>query len=162
MYKIKRKQLIGVLAFLTVWVMGFTIPEKAASAEKPDFKVIMGEWVRIDGGYVINVSSIKEDGSVDVGSSTPREIYVAEAKVSLWKGMVRLYIKLQDKGYPGSTYTLYYNAEKKGLAGFYYQAVQKQTYEVVFVRKPKRKKRAASGNSLNNLEHDVVKTHNVN
>jgi hypothetical protein len=28
------------------------------------------------------------------------------ANVSLWKGLVKLFIKLQDKGYPGSMYTL--------------------------------------------------------
>jgi hypothetical protein len=38
-----------------------------------------------------------------------------------------------DQGYPGSTYTLYYYAEKDALAGFYYQAHLKQTFEVVFM-----------------------------
>jgi hypothetical protein len=46
-----------------------------------------------------------------------------------------LFIKLQDEGYPGSIYTLYYYAEKDALAGFYYQAAMQQTFEVVFIRK---------------------------
>jgi hypothetical protein len=110
----------------------------AASDIKPDFKVIVGEWIRPDGGYVVRVRDIKPDGSVDVGYFNPNEINISEANVSMWKGLVKLFIKLQDKGYPGSTYTLYYYAEKDALAGFYYQAAIGQTFEVVFERKPSR------------------------
>jgi hypothetical protein len=39
--------------------------------------------------------------------------------------------------YPGSTYELYYYAEKDALAGFYYQAAMRQIFEVVFFRKSK-------------------------
>jgi len=53
----------------------------------------------------------------------------------LKKGFVKLFIKLQDKGDPGSTYTLYYYPEKDALAGFYYQAAIGQTFEVIFLRK---------------------------
>jgi hypothetical protein len=53
----------------------------------------------------------------------------------LWKGFVKLFIKLQDKGYPGSTYNLYYYPKKDVLAGFYYQAAIGQTFEVIFLRK---------------------------
>jgi len=107
----------------------------AASEEKPDFKVIVGEWVRPDGGYIVRIRDVNPDGSVDAGYFNPRKINIAEANVSFWKGLVKLFIKLQDKGYPGSTYTLYYYQEKDVLAGFYYQAAIGQTYEVVFLRK---------------------------
>jgi hypothetical protein len=43
---------------------------------------------------------------------------------------------MQDKGYTGSTYTLYYYAEKDALAGFYYQAAMDQTFKVAVFRKP--------------------------
>ena len=109
--------------------------ETAASEEKHDFKVIIGEWVRSDGGYIVRVRDVNPDGSVDAGYFNPTKINVVEANVSLWKGFVKLFIKLQDKGYPGSTYTLYYYPEKDALAGFYYQAAIGQTYEVIFVRK---------------------------
>jgi len=46
-------------------------------------------------------------GSVDAGYFNPGKINIAEANASLWKGLVKLFIKLQDKGYPGSTYTPY-------------------------------------------------------
>ena len=84
--------------------------------------MLVGEWNRLDGGYVLHVREVKTDGSVDVGYFNPKEINIAEAKVSEWKGLNKLFIKLEDEGYPGSTYTLYYYAEKDALAGFYYQA----------------------------------------
>ena len=43
-------------------------------------------------------------------------------------------IELRDTGYPGSSYTLLYDPDKDALLGFYYQAVQKQNFDVVFVR----------------------------
>ena len=126
---------IGILAALSVWIVCFPKPETAISAERPDFKIIIGEWIRPDGGYIVCVRDINPDGSVDAGYFNPGKINIVEANVSLWKGFVKLFIKLQDKGYPGSTYTLYYYPEKDALAGFYYQAVTGQTYEVVFFRK---------------------------
>jgi hypothetical protein len=107
-----------------------------ALAEKLEFSVLIGEWVRPDGGYKIQIRDIKFDGSTNVGYYNPDRINVTEANVSLWKGLVKLFIKLQDKGYPGSTYTLYYYAEEDVLAGFYYQAEMRQTFEVVFIRNP--------------------------
>lgn len=135
----KRNPIItGILSFLSVWFMCFPLTGTAVSEKKPDFKVLIGDWIRQDGGYVIRVEKIEPDGSVNAGYYNPKKINIEEAKVSLWKGYVKLFIKLQDKGYPGSTYTLYYYAEKDALAGFYYQAQQRQTYEVVFIRKPKK------------------------
>ena len=99
-----------------------------------DLKVFIGGWIRTDGGYGIHVRDIRPDGSADAGYFNPKEINIAEANVSEWKGMGKLFIKLQDEGYPGSTYTLYYYPEKEALAGFYYQAAMKQTFEVVFIR----------------------------
>jgi len=126
---------IGILVVLSGWIVCFSNAETAASAEKPDLKVIIGEWVRPDGGYIVRVRDVNLDGSVDAGYFNPREMNIAEANVSMWKGLVKLYIKLQDKGYPGSTYTLYYYAEKDALAGFYYQAAMEKTFKEVFLRK---------------------------
>lgn len=95
----------------------------------------VGRWVRSDGGYVIHVREIKPDSSVDVGYFNPKSINVSEANVSVWKGFNKLFLKLDDKGYPGSTYTLYYYTEKDQLAGFYHQAAVNETFEVLFVRK---------------------------
>jgi len=126
---------IVALTALAVWIVCFIKAETVASADKLDFKVVIGEWVRPDGGYIVRVRGVNPDGSVDAGYFNPNKINVAEANVSMWKGLVKLFIKLQDKGYPGSTYTVYYYPEKDAMAGFYYQAAVGQTYEVVFWRK---------------------------
>ena len=126
---------LGALIIILAWMVCFSVREAAVSAERPDFRVIVGEWVRPDGGYVVHVRDVNLDGSVEAGYFNPSEIHIAEARVSLSKGLIKLFIKLQDKGYPGSTYTLYYYAEKDALAGFYYQAAMQQTFEVVFLRK---------------------------
>jgi len=113
---------IGIIVIILALAVFPRDAETATSAENPDFKVIIGEWVR-------------PDGSVDAGYFNPGKINIAEANVSLWKGFVKLFIKLQDKGYPGSTYTLFYYPKKDALAGFYYQAAIGQTFEVIFLRK---------------------------
>ena len=123
---------IYIIVIILAWAV---IPQYAATEANPGFNVIVGEWIRFDGGYVIHARDINPDGSVDAGYFNPTEINISEANVSLWRGLVKLFIKLDDKGYPGSTYTLYYYAEKDALAGFYYQAAMKQTFKVVFLRK---------------------------
>ena len=132
----KRIMVRACMASIILWAIFLGAFTTKALAEKLEFSVLIGEWVRPDGGYKIQIRDIKFDGSTDVGYYNPDRINVTEAKVSLWKGLVKLFIKLQDKGYPGSTYTLYYYAEEDVLAGFYYQAEMRQTFEVVFIRNP--------------------------
>jgi hypothetical protein len=60
---------------------------------------------------------------------------VAESNISIQEGLIKLFVKLEDKGYPGSTYTLYYYAEKDALVGYYYQAAMSKTFKVIFLRK---------------------------
>ncbi len=99
------------------------------------FIVLKGEWLRTDGNYRIRVNTIGEDNKVSVEYFNPKSIHIAEAAVSTQKGLLKLDIKFQDTGYEGSTYKLYYYAEKDALAGFYYQAVLDRTYKVIFFRK---------------------------
>jgi len=103
--------------------------------QQQQFNNILGKWVRMDGGYVIKVNDILPDGTVETTYFNPASIHVSESRVSMWKGLVKLFVKLQDQRYPGSTYTLFYYTEKDALAGFYYQAELEQTFEVVFLRK---------------------------
>lgn len=122
---------------LCLWALCTAIALPLNQAHAQDYSVLNGEWVRPDGGYMIRVNHARADGSVDAAYFNPNPIHVAEANVSLWKGLKKLFLKLQDKGYPGSTYTLYYFEEKDALAGFYFQANMGETFEVVFVRKQK-------------------------
>ena len=103
-----------------------------------DYTVIAGEWQRTDGSYLIKVSDVQPDGRARVEYFNPRPIHVAQATISTQKELIKLFIKFQDKGYEGSTYTLFYYAEKDALLGFYYQAAMDRTFEVIFVRKDSR------------------------
>ena len=100
-----------------------------------DYGIIAGEWKRIDGDYMIKVKDVKSNGQAVVSYFNPRPIHVAEAAISTEQSLIKLFIKFQDKNYEGSTYKLYYYAEKDALVGFYYQAAMDRTFEVIFLRK---------------------------
>jgi hypothetical protein len=105
-----------------------------ASAAKPDFQKLKGRWLRPDGGYVIEVKSIADDGAMDAAYYNPRPIHVSKAEASLEGAVMKVFVELRDANYPGSTYTLAYDTAGDQLKGIYYQALQQQQYEVFFVR----------------------------
>jgi hypothetical protein len=98
------------------------------------FRPLVGEWLRPDGGYVLSVAGVAVDGRAAVSYLNPRPIRVSEAEARREGDLVGLFVKLDDVGYPGSTYSLGYDAVSGQLRGIYYQAAQGQQYEVVFVR----------------------------
>ncbi|CAB1062919.1 hypothetical protein D1BOALGB6SA_7701 [Olavius sp. associated proteobacterium Delta 1] len=106
----------------------------AALDKDKGFENLIGRWLRPDGGYIIEIRSIRADGRMDAAYLNPRPINVARAEASWKKGKQELFIELQDKGYPGSTYTLDYNPDQDAFTGVYFQATLKQAFEVVFVR----------------------------
>lgn len=50
------------------------------------------------------------------------------------EGALRVFVELRDVNYPGSTYTLTYDPANDLLAGLYYQAVERQRFDVMFAR----------------------------
>ena len=123
-----------IYAALVLLLCSASTTTMAASEKRPDFSIFKGKWGRTDGPYVIQIGDIDPEGKIDVKYLNPKEINISEVNVSVQKGLLKLFIKLQDEGYPGSTYTLYYYKEKDALAGFYYQAAIKETFEVIFLR----------------------------
>lgn len=97
-------------------------------------QVLLGRWLRPDGGYVLEIRAIRPDDTVDAAYFNPRAINVALAKVSTAGGAVRLFVELRDAGYPGSTYDLVYLTAPERLEGTYYQAAIGQRFEVLFTR----------------------------
>ena len=97
-------------------------------------KQLEGRWVREDGGYMLVLQDIKPDGSLKAFYFNPRQINVHETNWKFEDERLILYVELRDVNYPGSNYTLMYRAAKDVLWGSYYQAVQKQTMDVIFVR----------------------------
>ena len=135
------RQIILLLLLGTVFFLNVTLSASADKGASPatghDYAVIGGEWQRTDGGYLIKISDVQPDGRATVEYFNPSPIHVAQATISMQKELIKLFIKFQDKGYEGSTYTLFYYAEKDALVGFYYQAVMDKTFKVIFVRKTK-------------------------
>ena len=68
------------------------------------------------------------------GYFNPRSINVASALWALTDGVLKIYIELRDENYPGSNYNLIYYPERDLLAGKYFQAVGRITYDVGFAR----------------------------
>jgi hypothetical protein len=105
-----------------------------ASAMVPDFQRLDGRWARSDGGYVLELRNIQKDGSVTAGYFNPRPIRVATANLGRKDGKITVFVELRDVNYPGSTYTLQYDAAADRLKGTYFQAVEKQNFAVEFAR----------------------------
>jgi hypothetical protein len=136
--------LVAALLLVFPCVAGFTGNVAAASAGaadtgKPssaqtDFQRLEGRWVRPDGGYVLELTEIKKDGSLKASYFNPRPINVSKATWSRKEGKINLFVELRDINYPGSTYTLQYDPKSDQLKGTYFQAVEKQTFNIEFVR----------------------------
>jgi len=95
---------------------------QTAGPTAPDYSVLVGRWLRPDGGYVIEIQN-------------PRTINVSQALAAQKDGQIQIFIELRDVGYPGATYTLTYDKGNDVLNGLYYQPAAGQTFEVQFVRK---------------------------
>jgi hypothetical protein len=101
-----------------------------------EFERLKGKWQRPDGGYVIELRELLPGNQVAAGYFNPGPINVGEAKIFSENGFTKIFVKLQDKNYPGSTYTLIYDGASDQLRGIYFQAVQGAEYQVQFVRLP--------------------------
>ncbi|MEX2437335.1 MAG: hypothetical protein WD509_02020 [Candidatus Paceibacterota bacterium] len=110
--------------------------EQTPSSESPDTAPddVLGQWQRTDGNYMIEISEVKENGTLNAVYYNPEPINVSEATMDREEGQISVSITLQDEGYPGSIYNLAYNPGQDALVGTYYLAGPGQTYRVQFVR----------------------------
>ena len=99
-----------------------------------DAQILEGRWIRPDGGYVLELGEIKKDGSLKASYFNPRPIKVFSAKWSRKEGKINVFVELRDINYPGSKYNLQYDPKSDRLKGTYFQAVEKQTFDIEFVR----------------------------
>jgi hypothetical protein len=95
---------------------------------------LVGRWVRPDGGYILDIRNAQAGGRLDAAYLNPRSINVSRAEWRREDGRLLVSVELRDVNYPGSTYNLRYVPEQDRLVGAYYQAVQRQTFDVEFVR----------------------------
>jgi hypothetical protein len=71
---------------------------------------------------------------VDAAYFNPRPIHVGKAEATQEGAVTKLVVELSDANYPGSTYTLAYDAVTDRLVGNYFQAALGQNFDVEFGR----------------------------
>jgi len=124
----------GVLCFLP----GVSLAESGQTNKNisgvVDFRQLEGQWVRPDGGYVLELRNIKRDGSAVASYFNPRSIKVFSAKISRQDNHIILFVELRDVNYPGSIYNLIYDEDTDRLKGTYLQAMEKRTFNIEFIR----------------------------
>jgi len=136
----KKLALLAVLLLLFTVSGAFHALSKAAaadtthSAKRTDEQRLLGHWLRPDGGYVLELKEIGKDGALKAAYFNPRPINVARAELSRKDGKLTIFIELRDINYPGSKYNLQYDPETDRLIGTYFQAIQRQTFDVEFTR----------------------------
>jgi hypothetical protein len=111
-----------------------THPPAPMATTAPGMQQLKGKWLRPDGGYVVEVRSVEDGGTMDVAYFNPQLIKVSQAEASQEGVTTKVFLELRDVHYPGSTYTLRYDPARDQLKGVYYQAALQQHFEVVFVR----------------------------
>ena len=126
--------LIAVAAFTACGSQSETEVPVSKQEDQITTEPLIGRWVRPDGGYVLQIRSVQENGTLDAGYYNPRSINVYRAEWRREHGRLTVFVELRDKNYPGSKYTLHYFPEEDALAGTYFQAVHKQTFEIMFIR----------------------------
>ena len=117
---------VAVLALLSAATVAF--------AADQGFEKLEGRWRRADGGYVLDIRKVRPDGAMDAAYLNPRSINVSKAQATRDGATVRVFVELRAPNYPGSTYTLTYDAKRDELYGVYYQAVEGRSFDVVFAR----------------------------
>ena len=132
--------LAGVLLVLAPVTVVNSAQAAAAATEGPQApeaggaQLLLGRWVRPDGGYVLELKEIGKDGVAQAAYYNPRSINVRKASVSRSDGALVIFVELRDVNYPGSQYALRYDPKTDQLIGSYFQAVERQYYTVGFVR----------------------------
>jgi hypothetical protein len=106
----------------------------AAPDTQSDLERLQGRWVRPDGGYVIEISGVQAEGTLDAAYFNPAVINVSRAAWRDENGILIIFIELNDTNYPGATYNLRYDQENDQLAGEYFQPLLQQTFDIFFIR----------------------------
>ncbi|MFH1458747.1 MAG: hypothetical protein ABIG64_00025 [Candidatus Omnitrophota bacterium] len=124
----EKRILIAVFAFLIISVSAYAQSQNSQ---------IIGRWIRPDGGYVLEIRQVRDDGSLEAYYYNPLLINVSIARMVTNEKGINLFVELQDKGYPGSYYMLTYLPAKEQLTGIYHQKEANKEFEIYFERQNK-------------------------
>jgi len=106
----------------------------ATATPKPEYQKLVGKWERPDGGYVLELRSVNEEGVFEAGYFNPSPIRVERALAYSEGGKTKVMAILRDVNYPGCTYKLTYDPASDQLFGEYFQAAMGETYQITFGR----------------------------
>jgi hypothetical protein len=121
------------VSFLVAALVGVLLVGRIRKFDE-QLQMLMGRWVRPDGGYVLDIREARRDGKLDASYYNPRPINVSTSRVTRKEKRPYLFIELTDVGYPGATYDLSYDEQNDILFGIYFQPTVNERFEVVFVR----------------------------
>jgi hypothetical protein len=135
--RIRLVKLLAVLISLIVViaVAAGVLHLRGSRPARADYIKLVGNWIRPDGGYIISIRDINSDGRVQAEYNNPNPIKVSQAKISSKGNTIKLFLELQDVGYPDCTYDLSYDKQADKLRGIYYQAAINQKFDVIFLRR---------------------------
>ena len=108
----------------------------AAAPAVPSPDRLVGRWLRSDADYTIEIASVAPSGKLDARYLNPGPIHVERAESGMVDGLLRVFLELQDRGYPGSYYTLTYDPGSDSLSGVYHHLGVNQNFDVAFSRIP--------------------------
>jgi len=132
--------ILSLVAAVILIVVGLLYTNKEpsesvlTSAKTINKNLLVGNWLRTDSDYRIQISKVNENFTLEANYFNPNPINVGGASWQESSGSLKIIVELRDVNYPGSTYTLNYLPAKDILAGDYYQAVEDLTFYVEFSR----------------------------
>jgi hypothetical protein len=124
-----------LIFLLSIFSLVFTMHDAQSQSNVLGYNRLIGSWVRADGGYILEIKDVHEDGKLNAAYFNPRPIKISEARASKQSERINIFVELRDKGYPGSYYTLVYAPENDRLVGRYHHLGINQKFDIFFVRK---------------------------
>ena len=116
------------------WRSGLLAPSFSFKESAAEFETLIGRWLRLDGGYILEIRAVDPSGKIDALYLNPRPINIAKAEATRDGSKLNVFVELRAPNYPGSTYTLVYDWKQDQLRGTYFQAALGQSFDVYFVR----------------------------
>jgi hypothetical protein len=107
---------------------------RPATGSAPPFGILVGQWTRTQGAYVITIDAVDDAGKLDAGYANPKPLPFYRAEATRDGNTIKLFFELRASGYGGSTYALSYDPASDSLRGVYDQVVVRQKFDVVFNR----------------------------
>lgn len=107
---------------------------KSAASVPEGVKQVLGRWVRVDGGYSLELRNPDVSGALEAGYFNPKPIKVSRAIWMQGGSGLQVVVELNDVGYPGATYVLSHDPQADRLVGKYTQPAMQQSFDIEFIR----------------------------